>query len=160
VVVGLDAKTSIRIDFPDCVVVGEEIEDEEKERDEGEETIVAVSVELEILSEVVGIAEVAVEVSMVSGRLLSSVTTSTCRTETGGGSGSTLVGENGGKVVNFSIAVDEDDPQIEGFTSVTISSFTSSVVIGVGDTGGDMEPSNEFVVLLESFGTISSSGSD
>ena len=50
------------------------------------------------------------------------------------------MGGNGGKVVNFSIAVDEDDPQIEGFTSVTISSFTSSVVIGVGDTGGDMEP--------------------
>ena len=50
------------------------------------------------------------------------------------------MGGNGGKVVNFSIAVDEDDPQIEGFNSVTISSFTSSVAIGVGDTEGDMEP--------------------
>jgi len=133
VVAGLpDAKTSIRIDFPDCGVVGEEVEDEEEEE---EETIAVLAVvaavvlaeELGMLPAVVVaivvvevVLKVVVEVSMVSGRRLSSGTTSTCRTKSGGGGFG--VDGDGGEVVKFSIEVD-DEPQIEGFTSVvTISS--------------------------------------
>jgi len=130
-----DAKTSIRIDFPDCGVVGEEVEDEEEEETIAVLAVVAAVVlaeELGMLPAVVVaivvvevVLKVVVEVSMVlvSGRRLSSGTTSTCRTKSGGG-GSGVDGD-GGEVVKFSIGVD-DEPQIEGFTSVVTISSSSS----------------------------------
>lgn len=128
-----DAKTSIRIDFPDCGVVGEEVEDEEEEETIAVLAVVAAVVLAEelgmLLAVVVAIVvvevvlKVVVEVSMVSGRGLSSGTTSTCRTKSGGG-GSGVDGD-GGEVVKFSIGVD-DEPQIEGFTSVVTISSSSS----------------------------------
>jgi hypothetical protein len=168
VVAGLpDAKTSIRIDFPDCGVVGEEVEEEETIAVLAVVAAVVLAEELGMLPAVVVaivvvevVLKVVVEVSMVlvSGRRLSSGTTSTCRTKSGGG-GSGVDGD-GGEVVKFSIGVD-DDPQIEGFTSVvTISSssfgtpgtvtdvlITSSTTCSLSSGSGSMTVTSSKVTL-------------